>query len=189
MTVNLRPVCLILLTAAMLGSTDRLAPGAQPRTNVLLITADDLGYEAVDFLSGKVPDVMPNLTALASQSLSFSHAHVNAAICAPSRGIIATGRYGHNSGLFGFNKLSRQLPTVFGTFQNAGYLTGILGKVSHSTPDLAFQWDFSHDQPELGNGRSPTKYYGYCQEFFALPRRGQAVLFHGQFARPAPSIP
>ena len=139
----------------------------ETKTNVLLITADDLGYEAVDVLGGKVPEVMPNLTQLATQSMSFQHAHVNIAICAPSRGVIATGRYGHNSGLFGFNKLSKKIPTVFGTFQDAGYLTGVLGKVSHSTPDLNFVWDYMHDYGELGSGRSPAKYYGYCREFFA----------------------
>jgi hypothetical protein len=78
---------------------------AEPPLNVLLITADDLGYEAMDFLDGKVPGVTPNLSKLAAESLSFQHGFVNAAICCPSRSIIATGRYGHNSGLFGFNKL------------------------------------------------------------------------------------
>lgn len=141
------------------------------RTNILLITADDLGYEATNVLGGAVADVTPNLDRLASQGMSFQHAHVNAAICAPSRGIIATGRYGHNSGLFGFNKLSKPLPTVFGTFQEAGYLTGVLGKVSHSTPDMHFEWDFEHDYAELGSGRSPAKYYGYCTEFFARCKR------------------
>jgi len=137
------------------------------RTNILLITADDLGYEAMDFLGGEVADVTPNLSRLARESLSFQYAHVNAAICAPSRGVIATGRYGHNSGLFGFNKLSRNIPTVFGVFKTNGYLTGVLGKVSHSTCDLNFHWDFAHDQRELGAGRSPTRYHDYAVEFFA----------------------
>ena len=115
---------IVVTSVLAVGST---AASDEVQLNVLLITADDLGYEAVDILGGKVPDVMPNLTELASQSLSFEQAHVNIAICAPSRGVIATGRYGHNSGLFGFNKLSRPVPTVFDTFQKAGYLTGKLG--------------------------------------------------------------
>jgi len=97
--------------------------------NILLITADDLGHEALPFLGGSPKDITPNLSKLATQGLSFHHAHINMAICAPSRSIIATGRYGHNSGCFGFNKLSKDLPTVFGTLQKNGYLTGILGKV------------------------------------------------------------
>jgi N-sulfoglucosamine sulfohydrolase len=141
------------------------------KLNVLLITADDLGYEAVDFLHAEVPEVMPHLDKFADEALSFQHGFVNAAICAPSRSIIATGRYGHNSGLFGFNKLTKRIPTVFETFRKAGYLTGILGKVSHSTPDPSFRWDFEHDYAELGSGRSPTKYHDYCVEFFARCRQ------------------
>jgi len=154
-----------LLTALLISSL--AAHAAEPPLNVLLITADDLGYEAMDFLDGKVPGVTPNLSKLAAEGLSFQHGFVNNAICCPSRSIIATGRYGHNSGLFGFNKLSKPIPTVFGTFQKAGYLTGVLGKVSHSTPDAAFKWDYVHDFAELGAGRSPTKYHGFAQEFFA----------------------
>jgi len=166
MLMNMNKLNSFTLTALLLASLAALH-AAEPPLNVLLITADDLGYEAVDFLQGKVPGVMPHLDKLASEGLSFQHGFVNAAICAPSRGIIATGRYGHNSGLFGFNKMPRKVPTVFETFQKAGYLTGVLGKVSHSTPDPAFKWDFVHDYAELGAGRSPTKYHDYCVEFFA----------------------
>ena len=140
---------------------------AEPPLNVLLITADDLGYETIDFLAGKVPGVTPNISKLATEGVSFQHGYVNAAICAPSRSVMATGRYSHNSGLYGFNKMPKKIPTVFDTFQKAGYLTGVLGKVSHSTPDPSFQWDFMHDYAELGAGRSPTKYHDYAQEFFA----------------------
>lgn len=135
--------------------------------NVLLITADDLGYEVLPFLGGTPKDITPNLSRLATEGMSFHNAHVNIAICAPSRSIIATGRYGFNSGCFGFNKLPKDIPTVFGTFQKNGYLTGILGKVSHSTPDLKFTWDFAHDYGELNAGRSPQKYHDYTEEFLA----------------------
>ena len=160
------PLKHLLLTALLLAPLTALRAAEQP-LNVLLITADDLGYEAADFLQGKVPGVMPHLDKLASESLSFQHGFVNNAICCPSRSIIATGRYGHNSGLFGFNKLTKQIPTVFGSFQKSGFLTGILGKVSHSTPDASFKWDYVHDYAELGAGRSPTKYHDFAQEFFA----------------------
>ena len=52
------------------------------------------------------------------------------------------------------------------TFQDHGYITGILGKVGHSTPDLNYNWDFEHDYGELGSGRSPKKYSAYATEFF-----------------------
>jgi N-sulfoglucosamine sulfohydrolase len=144
-----------------------IARAADKPTNILLITADDLGHEVMPFLGGAPRDITPNLSKLATEGMSFHNAHVNIAICAPSRSIIATGRYGHNSGCFGFNKLPKKIPTVFGTFKKNGYLTGILGKVGHSTTDANFEWDFAHDQGELGAGRSPQKYHDYCQEFLA----------------------
>ncbi len=147
------------------------ARSAESPSNILLITADDLGYEALDFLDGGLAGVTPNLEKLASQSLGFKKAHVNVAICAPSRSVIGTGRYGHNSGLFGFNRLTEKIPTVFGSFQNNGFLTGVLGKVSHSTCDPDFVWDFVHDYGELGAGRSPSKYHDYAAEFFARSKK------------------
>ena len=164
------PIKARLLLAVLVAQIPALHAAEQP-LNVLLITADDMGYEAVDFLqgkeAGKVAGVTPHLDKLVTQGLSFQHGFVNAAICAPSRSVIASGRYSHNSGLYGFNKMSQKIPTVFETFQKAGYLTGVLGKVSHSTPDPSFKWDFVHDYAELGAGRSPTKYHDYCAEFFA----------------------
>ncbi|MFT6179595.1 MAG: N-sulfoglucosamine sulfohydrolase [Akkermansiaceae bacterium] len=137
-----------------------------PPLNILLFTADDLGHEQLDFHGGGVPEVTPNLSKFSANNHTFLRAHVNIAICAPSRSIIATGRYGHNSGCYGFNPLPKKIPTVFAHFQNNGYLTGILGKVPHSTTDTTFTWDFARDYRELGNGRSPKKYHDYSVEFF-----------------------
>jgi N-sulfoglucosamine sulfohydrolase len=161
------PPLIPLLILLMAGS----GAAAEKPLNILLITADDLGYEALDFLGGEVAGVTPNLSQFASQSLSFQHAHVNVAICAPSRSVIATGRYGHNSGCIGFNKLEKKIPTVFGTFKASGYLTGVLGKVGHSTTDPDFEWDFAHDQGELGAGRSPKKYHDFTAEFLSRCRQ------------------
>ena len=61
--------------------------------------------------------------------MSFYNDRDNIAICAPRRSIIATDRYDFNNGCFGFNKLPKDIPTVVGTFQKNGYLTGILSKV------------------------------------------------------------
>jgi N-sulfoglucosamine sulfohydrolase len=144
---------------------------AKGKLNILLFTADDLNCDTVGCFGGKVPGLTPNLDAFAVEGLRFAHAHVNAAICQPSRGILATGRYGHNSGVMGFMHTTRDLPTIMQTLRDAGYLTGILGKVDHSTPKASYQWDFVHDQNELGNGRDPEIYYRYCREFLTRCRQ------------------
>jgi N-sulfoglucosamine sulfohydrolase len=148
--------------------------GAEPekrRLNILLFTADDLHRDSLGCFGGQVPGLTPNLDAFAAEGLRFENAHVNVAICQPSRGVLATGRYGHNSGIMGFMHTERDVPTIMETLRAAGYLTGILGKVGHSTPKASYTWDFVHDQNQLGNGRDPDLYYRYCTEFLARCRR------------------
>ena len=141
--------------------------GAAAPLNILLFTADDLGYEVLDPQTRPKIGLTPNLDRFADQGMSFRHGHVNAAICQPSRAVLGTGRYSHTSGMMGFIHLKKNIPTVMRTLGDSGYLTGILGKVNHSTPKIGFPWDFVHDYAELGAGRDPEKYHDYCAEFFA----------------------
>ena len=157
--------------AAVLGGSRLFAAASRKRKlNVLLFTADDLHCESLGCFGGEVRDLTPNLDRFAAGGMRFERAHVTVAICQPSRGVLGTGLYGHNSGIMGFMHTNRPVPTVLETLGAAGYLTGVLGKVNHSTPKAAYKWDFAHDYKELGCGRSPTKYYAYCKEFFAKCR-------------------
>lgn len=147
----------LFLAATLIGA---LLPTAKAdRPNILLFTADDLHAESLGVYGGKPADLTPNLDAFAAQGLLFNRAHVNAAICAPCRAIIATGRYSHRSGAMGFMPAREDVPDIVTTFKAAGYHTGILGKVGHSTPKKSMQWDYHFDQKDLGNGRNPGLYY------------------------------
>ncbi len=156
----------LLATSLAAGFASAENGAGSASVNILLITADDLGYEAVGCLNENLPDLTPNLDRFARNGLSFLHGHSNTPICMPSRSTIASGRYGNSSGMMGFMHLKKEIPTSMQLFRDAGYLTGILGKVNHSTPDMQFEWDFVQDYRELGAGRSPSLYYQYCQEFF-----------------------
>lgn len=134
--------------------------------NILLITADDLGIGSVGCFGGKPQGLTPNLDRFAKEGIRFNHAHVNAAICMPSRIVLGTGLYSHNSGAMGFIPAREDVPTVIELFKNAGYRTGVLGKVGHSTPNKRASWDYAFEQKELGNGRSPNIYYQRCKTFF-----------------------
>ncbi len=113
----------------------------------------------------------PNLDRLASEGMRLTRAHVNVSICQPSRGVLATGRYGHNSGIMGFMHTDRDIPTIMETLREQGYLTGVLGKVKHSTPKADYRWDFRRTRKQLGAGRDPELYYRYCKEFFERCRK------------------
>lgn len=139
---------------------------AAERPNVLLFTADDLHAESLGTYGGRPIDLTPNLDAFAAESLRFMKAHVNVAICAPCRAVIATGRYSHRSGAMGFMPAREDVPDIVTTLKAAGYHTGILGKVGHSTPKKSMQWDYRFDQKELGNGRNPGLYFQRSETFF-----------------------
>jgi len=139
---------------------------AEDRPSILLFTADDLHAGSLGVYGGRPADLTPNLDAFAAGSLLFSRAHVNVAICAPCRAVIATGRYSHRSGAMGFMPAREDVPDIVTTLKAAGYHTGILGKVGHSTPKKSMEWDYHFDQKELGNGRHPEIYYQRSQVFF-----------------------
>ncbi|MBA2116583.1 sulfatase family protein [Bremerella alba] len=138
---------------------------AADRPNILLFTADDLHAGSLGVYGGKPGGLTPNLDAFAAESLQFNKAHVNVAICAPCRAIIATGRYSHRSGAMGFMPAREDVPDIVNTLQAAGYQAGILGKVPHSTPKKSMKWDYSFDQSSLGNGRNPQRYYERTKTF------------------------
>ncbi len=147
----------------------RLAAGDRP--NVLLFTADDLHAESLGVYGGRPADLTPHLDAFAAQGMRFERAHVNAPICAPCRAILATGLYSHRSGAMGFMKAREDVPDIVTTFRRAGYATGILGKVPHSTPKKSMHWDYAFDRQDLGSGRNPHLYYQRSLTFLKQCRR------------------
>ena len=136
------------------------------KLNVIIFTADDLGPIGVspESFGGKMKDLAPNIDKLATAGIRFTNAHVNSSVCMPSRGVIATGMYGFNSGHHGFFYAREEVPTMMETFKNNGYKIGILGKVSHSSAKLSMEWDYMYDYKDLGAGRSPSKYYQHTKE-------------------------
>ncbi|WP_296635699.1 sulfatase [Polaribacter sp.] len=138
---------------------------SQNKLNILLITADDLNCNTVGVYGSKVDNITPNIDKLASQGLRFTKAHVNVAVCAPSRGVIATGLYAHNSGLVGFSDTKKDIPTIVKTFKSEGYRCGILGKVDHSSPKFDTPWDTKLDLKDLGMGRDKDIYYKEATKF------------------------
>jgi N-sulfoglucosamine sulfohydrolase len=141
--------------------------------NVLFITADDLDENSLGCYGCEVADITPNIDEFAQQGIRFEHAFINCAICQPSRNIFATGRYGHNSGSMGFMHIHPEGSenTIMSILKKHGYLTGVLSKVSHSTPDTLFEWDFIGYARDLGMGRDPSLYYRHASEFFQQCRR------------------
>jgi len=136
------------------------------RPNILLITADDMNWDAVGVYGCPTPDTTPHIDRLAGQGVRFEHSHVTIAVCQPSRSALMTGRYPHRSGGEGFHHLRHEgVPILPALLREAGYGVGILGKYAHSTPYEDFQWDLAADMAELGHGRNPSVYADYADRF------------------------
>ena len=76
------------------------APGERP-PNIVLILADDLGYNDISTFGGGVAGgrlQTPHIDQLAAQGAVFEQAYAGNATCAPSRAMIMTGRYPTRTG-------------------------------------------------------------------------------------------
>jgi arylsulfatase A-like enzyme len=108
------------------------------RPNILLILADDLGYNDVGFNGSKdIPT--PALDTLAAGGTICSSAYVVHAFCGPSRMGLMSGRYPyefgapfnlppHSSGLYRDQGIDPQEMLISTVLQRSGYHTGIMGK-------------------------------------------------------------
>lgn len=67
------------------------ALAADPKPNLVLILADDLGYGDLSCQGGAVPT--PNLDRMAREGLRFTQAYVASPICSPSRAALITGQH------------------------------------------------------------------------------------------------
>ncbi len=77
-------------------------PDAQkPLPNIILIVADDLGYNDISTFGGGVAGgrvQTPHIDQLAEQGAVFNQSYAGNATCAPSRAMIMTGRYPTRTG-------------------------------------------------------------------------------------------
>lgn len=112
----------LLLTAAV-AMPQATAFSAQP--NIVLIMADDMGYEALS-VNGSESCQTPNLDKLAAGGIRFTNCFANP-LCTPSRAKIMTGQYNVRN-YVKFGLLDRGQTTFAHQLKAAGYTTCIAGK-------------------------------------------------------------
>ena len=112
--------------------------------NIILIMADDLGYETLE-CNGGTSYQTPNLNQLATEGMRFTHAYATP-LCTPSRVQIMTGQYNfRNYERFGY--LNPKEKTFANFLQDAGYATAVAGK-----------WQLEGEE----NGPYPFGFDAYC---------------------------
>lgn len=98
---------------------------SQQPPNIVLIMADDLGYEALS-LYGNDFNESPNLQEMASKGMLFENSH-STPLCTPSRIQLMTGKYNFRN-YVGFGILDSNEKTFGHLLQEAGYETCVVGK-------------------------------------------------------------
>ncbi len=74
---------------------------AERPPNIVLIVADDLGYNDISTFGGGIADgrlQTPHIDALAAQGAVFTQSYSGSSTCAPSRAMLMTGRYPSRTG-------------------------------------------------------------------------------------------
>ena len=115
------------------------APAGAP--NILVIMTDDVGFGAASTFGGAIPT--PTFDSLAAQGARYGAFHT-AAVCAPTRAALLTGRNPHAVGFGSIPEMATPEPgynsvfpasaaTFARVFQLNGYSTAMLGK-HHNTP-------------------------------------------------------
>lgn len=132
-----------------------VAAGETKRPNIVLIMADDLGFETIG-ANGGTSYQTPVLDKLASEGVRFEHCY-SQPICTPSRVKLMSGFYNvRNYAKFGFLETSQT--TFANVVRDAGYTTCIVGKWQLGM-DAALPDHFGFDEHSLWQLlRRPSRY-------------------------------
>ena len=108
----------------------------QDAPNILVILADDLGYNDLSY-NGATEIKTPNIDRLARQGVVFANGYAAHPLCSPSRAGLMTGRHPSRFGMetnLAYapadpqHGLPLQEPILAAQLKQAGYRTGMLGK-------------------------------------------------------------
>lgn len=160
-----------MLTRRALLST--LAAPAPSNPNVVLILADDMGFD-LGCYRGEIPT--PNLDRLAGQGVRFGQGYVASPICSPSRVGVTTGQHPSRHLIFSYihtrqrqrelgmrDWLDPQAPLIARAFKNADYATAHFGK-----------WHMGGGR-DIGEAPLPTE-YGFDESYTSFEGLGDRVL-------------
>lgn len=149
------------------------ADASASRPNILLIVSEDNGPELGCYDDPYAQT--PNLDQLAAEGIRFNRAFVAQAGCSQSRAAYLTGLYPHQNGQIGlatwnFRMYRRETPNVVRSLKEAGYRTGIIGKL-HVNPEEAFPFDM-HEIPSANFARKNLGDYAkFAEAYFAADDR------------------
>ncbi len=118
----MKPILTILTTCLLIVGP---AFAAAKKPNIVLILADDLGYETIG-ANGGTSYKTPYIDQLARTGVRFEHCYAQP-LCTPSRVQLMTGIYNVRN-YVDFGSLDRKQTTFAHLLKKQGYATGVAGK-------------------------------------------------------------
>jgi len=96
-----RSLVIVVAIVLAIGSSPWMpsAAAADPRPNIVLVLADDLGYGELGCY-GNAAAVTPHLDRFAAEGLRLTDCHSAGSVCSPSRSALLTGRHPYRNGVF-----------------------------------------------------------------------------------------
>ncbi|WDE97349.1 sulfatase-like hydrolase/transferase [Lentisphaera profundi] len=143
-----------------------LSQAAKDKPNIVLIMADDMGYECISS-NGSEDYKTPAIDKLAAEGMRFEQCFANP-ICTPSRVKIMTGLYNKRN-FTKFGVLDRSQTTFAHQLKKAGYVTAIAGK-----------W-------QLGKEKDAPQHFGFdqaCLWQHFRPKAKKGTTFDSRFPNP-----
>ena len=132
------------------------APARDPRPNIIVIMADDMGFSDIGCYGSEI--ATPNLDRLAAGGVRFTHFY-NSARCCPTRSALLTGLYPHQTGVGNMvndmgtpayqGYLNQHCVTFAEALRPAGYHALMTGK-----------WHVGEDRPHWPTDRGFERYVG-----------------------------
>jgi arylsulfatase A-like enzyme len=135
-------------------------PTDTEKPNVLFIIADDLN-DNIGGWGEELQAITPNLDWLRQESVSFTNAFANVALCNPTRASLWSGLYPHTTGFYGYNQheqewnnnpILKDAVPLFSHFQTNGYELYGTGKIYHRIREsyMVFDRDSYGVEPSFG---------------------------------------
>lgn len=119
-----------------------------PKLNIIIILADDLGYEVPNYTGGQSYET-PNINMLAAGGTQFTHCH-SSPLCSPSRFMMLTGKYNFRN-YYEWGTMNLDQRTIANVAKKAGYTTCVAGK-----------WQLDH-------GDTAVKTFGFDKYCIDIP--------------------
>jgi arylsulfatase A-like enzyme len=157
------------------------APQGQRPPNIILIMADDLGFNDVSITGqGVAGTPTPNIDAIGREGVVFTQGYAGNATCAPSRAALMTGRYATRFG-YEFTPTDVKLPGWFPTSlirPDAMFARNIANFASDWDVKPVFDEEAAKNLPPPGNKGMPASEITIAEQ---LQSRGYHTVHLGKW--------